>query len=161
MWFHPLPIYPIVFQYPRLPVGKHSVCNHGSQQTNWDRYRRFLPEPTKHRHPSKKLFDQRHIKCKKNNLQCVRPVAFHCQLRSFLLCVLDLASHMSAESEEEGQEKTTLSNTLNLDCSTHSTSSCLYDVRRKLWWEVKNTERAVERAKQNTGHELEVQNKDL
>ncbi len=38
----------------------------------------------------------------------------------FFLFVINLETHMSIVSEEEGVGKTTLSNSLNKDCSTYS-----------------------------------------
>lgn len=53
------------------------------------------------------------------SLTCsVSLVAFHCHLRSFLLRVLNLASHVSIESEEGGTGEITLANILNLDFSS-------------------------------------------
>jgi len=42
----------------------------------------------------------------------------------FLLCILNLATHMSTEYEEEVAKESTISNILNLDCSTILTASC-------------------------------------
>ncbi len=60
----------------------------GSEITDYTR-------PKKHLHPSKMLYDHRHIKMQVNppiSLQCVRLVTFHRQLCLFLLRVLNLAT---------------------------------------------------------------------
>ncbi len=71
VWLRPLPVYPIVFQQPGLPVVKD---------------RRFYPNK-KPWHPSKKLYDQRNIKTCINyfNLRCM-VCRLPLSMRSFAAC---------------------------------------------------------------------------
>ncbi len=54
-----------------------------------------------------------------SSIYSVRLITFQCQLRSFLLCVLNLATHVRVESDEEGAGETLLSKIMNFDCQTH------------------------------------------
>ncbi len=78
VWFRPLPIYPIAFQHPRLPVGRKQqriAAMEVSKQTGSeiaDSTRLKMP-----RHPSKKLYEQRNIKAWINQLINFLSLATH------------------------------------------------------------------------------------
>ncbi len=84
----------------------------GSEMADSDR-------PKKPRHQSKKLYDQRNIKTRINQLNNLHCLACHFSLSIAIvpLAYLNLATHMNVESEEEQAGEMT--NILNLDCSTH------------------------------------------
>ncbi len=92
------------------PIGNPGCRNnllHRSQKMRLGQIFQILPKQKCH--PSKKLYDQRHIKMQINQLINL------CGSRSFQLHVFDLVTHISVESAEEGAGETTLSSILNLD----------------------------------------------
>ncbi len=116
VWFRPLAVYPIIFRQPGLPVcRKHSTL----QPWKWanELGRRFY-QSKKPQHPSKKLYDHRHIKTRINQLTSLqRKVRRHPMSVALVRVACPQSDNLCEHSVGGGGGGR--NNILNLDSSTY------------------------------------------